>query len=77
MEKIQFCLSPSPLPLSGEKNSVLLSEPIDKKIFLRGFMSNPFFSVHPAIFVLIENFVVVVILLFGGLLGDTPCLSGF
>lgn len=62
MEKFSFALTLSTTLGSGEKNSVLLSEPIDKNIFMRGFMSNLFF-VHPAIFVLIENFVVVVILL--------------
>ena len=42
-KKYSFALTLSTTLGSGEKNSVLLSEPIDKNIFMRGFMSNLFF----------------------------------
>lgn len=42
-KKFSFALTLSTTLGSGEKNSVLLSEPIDKNIFMRGFMSNLFF----------------------------------
>lgn len=39
-KKFSFALSLSTTGRSGDKNTVLLSEPLTKNIFLRGFMSN-------------------------------------